>query len=349
MSFRTLHPLRLLVVAAVVAFVFVPTAAQADPSFYATPLFGSTTTPNGTLLVADTGQGIVNGDDGTLVAQLPGVTDVAAITDTSLWATTTGQDPEADSGQALWRVDNGVPTMIANLFEFEEEHNPHPASVDSNPFDVADFGRGRALVADAGGNTILRAERFGRIKLVAVLPDELVSTENIKKLAGCPAGPPDFCDLPPMIPAQAVATSVAIGPDGWIYAGELKGFPAPTGESKIWRIRPNADSVRCGKHPGRCSVALDGFTSVIDLAFGPDGRLYVAQFDDASWAAIEIFQGNGALGGSVHACNVVTKHCDEVATGLPMLTSIAFRNDGSLWGTTWSLVPGMADSIQILP
>ena len=345
-SSRVKRGLLLVVLAGV---VLVPTAALADPGFYTTPLFGSTTTPDGTLLVADTGQGIVDGDDGSLVASLPGVSDVDPITDTSLWAITSGPDVEADTGQALWRVENGVPTMITNLFAFEATKNPHPETVDSNPFDVEDFGRGRALVADAGGNSLIKIERFGRPKLVAVLPDELVSTANIQKLAGCPAGPPDFCDLPPMIPAQPVATSVAIGPDGWIYAGELKGFPAPTGESRIWRIRPNVENVRCGKEPGRCSVALDGFTSVIDLAFGPDGRLYVAQFDDASWAAIEIFQGNGALGGSVHACNVATQACEEVVSGLPMLSSIAFRNDGSLWGTTSSLVPGQADAVQILP
>ena len=338
--------IKLGLLALVVGLVVVPTAALADPSFYKTPLFGSTTTPDGTLLVADAGQGIVDGDDGSLVASLPGVTDVAAITNTSLWAITAGEDVEADTGQALWRVENGVPTMIANLFEFEETNNPHPETVDSNPFDVADFGRGRALVADAGGNTIIKAERFGRLKVVAVLPDEVVSTANIKKLAGCPS-PAPFCGLPPEMPAQPVATSVAIGPDGWIYAGELKGFPAPTGESKVWRIRPNAENVRCGKQVGRCEVALDGFTSIIDLAFGPDGRLYVAQFDDASWAAVEIF-GDG-VGGSIHACDLATKVCEEVAGGLPMLSSIAFRKDGSLWGTTFSLVPGMGDAVQILP
>ena len=344
--FRTRRIKLGLLAALVAGVVLVPTAALADASFYKAPLFGSTTTPDGTLLVADAGQGIVDGDDGTLVAALPGVTDVAAITDTSLWATTAGQDTTTDSGQALWRVDNGVPTMIANLFAFENEHNPHPEAVDTNPFDVADFGRGRALVADAGGNTVIKAERFGRLKLVAVLPDELVSTANIKKLAGCPS-PAPFCGLPPMMDAQPVATSVAVGPDGWIYVGELKGFPAPTGESKVWRIRPNAENVRCGKQVGRCEVALDGFTSVIDLAFGPDGRLYVAQFDDASWAAVEIFRDG--IGGSVHACDLATKDCEVVASGLPMLSSIAFRNDGSLWGTTFSLVPGMGDAVQILP
>jgi hypothetical protein len=37
---------------------------------------------------------------------------------------------------------------------------------------------------------------------------------DVEALAGCPAGPPNFCNLPPMIPAEAVETSVAIGPDG---------------------------------------------------------------------------------------------------------------------------------------
>jgi hypothetical protein len=336
----------LVLAAAVTGLVLVPTAAQADPSFYESPLFGSATTPGGSLLVADTGQGIVDGDDGTLVAALPGVTDVSPITDTSLWAITAGEDTTTDSGQALWRVENGLPTMVTNLFAFEESKNPHPEAVDSNPFDVQDFGRGRALVADAGGNSIIKVERFGNPKLVAVLPDELVSTANAKKIFGCPAGPDFICGLPDMIPAQAVATSVAIGPDGWIYAGELKGFPAPTGESRVWRIRPNAENVRCGNEPGRCRVALDGLTSVIDLAFGPDGYLYVAQIDDASWLAMEEGQG---VGGSVKRCNVTTGACTTVASGLQILTSIAFREDGSLWGTTWALVPGMADAVQILP
>jgi hypothetical protein len=304
--------------------------------------------PGGALLVADAGQGIVDADTGALVASLPGVSAVAPNAGNGgLWAAT-GGGPGVENQQFLYEVDaSGTVTLKGDLWAFEKEHNPHPEAVDSNPFDVADLGRGRALVADAGGNTIIRAERFGRLKLVAVLPDELVSTDNIKKLAGCPEGPPDFCDLPPMIPAQPVATSVAVGPDGSIYAGELKGFPGPTGESRIWRIRPNAENVRCGKQPGRCDVALDGFTSIIDLAFGPDGKLYVAQFDDASWAAVEIF-GDG-VGGSVHRCDLATKQCTTVASGLPMLTSIAFRNDGSLWGTTWSLVPGLADAVQILP
>ena len=61
------------VLAALVGFALVPTAAQADPSFYKTPLFGISAGPGGSLLVADAGQGIVDAHDGTLTAALPGV------------------------------------------------------------------------------------------------------------------------------------------------------------------------------------------------------------------------------------------------------------------------------------
>jgi hypothetical protein len=267
-----------------------------------------------------------------------GVADVDPIGGTDdLWVIT-GGGPGVEDQQFLYRVDgDGDVTEVADLWAYEEKFNPHPEAADSNPFDVEDLGGGEALVADAGGNTLLKIDKHGKVKLVAVLPDELVSTANIKELAGCPAGPPDFCNLPPMIPAQPVATSVAIGSDGAYYVGELKGFPAPTEASRVWRIEPNARNAKCGQSP-RCRVAFDDFTSVIDLVFGPDGRLYVTQFDDASWASIEIFQGAGALGGSVHACNLATGACQTVVSGVLMLTAITFRASG-LWGAHDVLTP----------
>lgn len=342
----------------VVAFVLVPTAAQADPSFYESPIFGSTTAGS-TLLVADAGRGVVNGDTGALVAALPGISDVAVRSGGGLWATTAaGEDPEEDTGQGLWRISGGDATLVANLFEYEEKVNPHPETVDSNPFDVADASGGMALVADAGGNSLLlvgdgnspNSNVASRVKLIATLPDELVSTANAKSIFGCPAGPPDICGLPPMIPAQPVATSVAVGPDGAYYVGELKGFPAPTGESRVWRIEPGSRNVRCGESK-KCTVVLDGFTSIIDLAFGPDGRLNVAQIDDASWLAMEFDQG---IGGSVRACNLTTKACQTVASGVPILTTIAYRGS-VLWGSIWSLIPlaapppFAADVVPLLP
>ena len=155
------------------------------------------------------------------------------------------------------------------------------------------------------------------------------------------------------MPAQAVATSIAIGPDGAVYAGELKGFPAPAGESKIWRIEPGTMHARCGTEgETRCSVVGDGFTSIIDLQFGPDGTLYVTELDEASWAAVEILQE--PTGGTINACDwgSFPFACDEVAGGadlpfLPLPTATTIGNDGTLYTTTWSLVPGMADVVAV--
>ncbi len=348
--------------AAVAALVLVPTAAQADPSFYAGPIFGISTGPDDQLLVANAGKGVVDGETSDLIAELPGITDVDPIAGTDdLWAVTgAGDNPEEDTGQAFWRIDgDGEATLIANLFEFEAKSNPHPATVDSNPFDVEDLGGGEALVADAGANALLKIDKHGKPKVVAVLPDELVSTANFKDLVGCPEGPPDVCDPPPVglpdeIPGQPVSTSVAIGPGGF-YVGELKGFPAPIGESKVWRVAPHARNAKCGKNP-HCTVVLDGFTSITDLVFGPDGRLYVTQINDLSWLAME-FALDGApipIAGSVHACNLATDdtkdECDEVVSGVPILTAITFRESG-LWGAHDALPvpPHAPDVTQLLP
>jgi len=329
----------LLVLAA--AFMLLPAAAQANPSFYKGPLFGLAVGSDGTLVVADSAQGLVNGDNGSLVAALPGVTDIGTRPHGSFWAVGSG----GGEGQAfLYRVDGGVATQVADLAAFEQANNPDGADIESNPFDVVDLGGGRALIADAGANDLLRVDKNGHIEVVAVFPNEDVSTDNIKHLAGCPNPHVDFCSLPPTIPAEAVPTSVAIGPDGAYYVGELKGFPAPTGESRIWRVDPNAKGAQCGSSP-QCTVVFDSFTSVIDVLF-KGNTLYVAQLDDASWAAVEIFQGNGALGGSVQACNLTTKSCQKVVSGVQILTAITFRG-GNLWGTKSALIPGQADAVQL--
>ena len=90
-----------------------------------------------------------------------------------------------------------------------------------------------------------------------------------------------------------MATSVAIGPDGAYYVSELKGFPAPLGMSRIWRIEPGTRHVHCDAEavgsPAR--VVADGFTSIVDLTFGSDGTAYVVELDEASWFAVEVVHG----------------------------------------------------------
>lgn len=302
----------------VLGLVLVSPSAQADPGFYGTPLFGIAASGD-RLLVADSARGIVDADTGALVAALPAVTDVAPSARGGLWATTGG----FAGPWKLWHVSGSTVTEVADLGAFERRHNPHPALVESNPQSVADLGGGRAVVADAAGNSVLlvrehnpRADVSSNVKVVATLPDD-----------GS---------------LESVPTSVTVGPDGAYYVGELRGFPGPVGESRIWRIEPNARNARCGESP-KCRVVVDGLTSIMDLAFGPDGRLYAAQLDDNGWFAMEI--GLGA-GGSVHACTLATGACSEVVSDIFMLTAIAFRG-GELWGATNALIPGLADVVEL--
>jgi hypothetical protein len=190
----------------------------------------------------------------------------------------------------------------------------------------------------------------GRVKVLATFPTRLASTANIKSLFGCPAGPPDICSPPPVglpdqIPAQATPTSVAIGPDGYYYVGELRGFPGPTNESSIWRVAPWANAAECGVSPQCVKVFDGGFTSIIDLAVGRDGKLYVAELDEASWAAVEITQT--PTGGTINACRIRSGTCREVATDIPVLTSITFGKHGSLWATRNALTPGGAEIFRV--
>ncbi len=308
-------------------------AHAAVPSYpFVTPVFGLSSTADGSLLVADAGSGIVElrKGTGTLIAALPGVTDVDATGRGDMFAVTGGFAPQGAS--RLYRVSHGSTREIANLGAFEATVNPDGGEIDSNPFDVEALTGGTALVADAGGNDLLAVDAQGNIDWIATLPDQLVPTANAKKLL-CPNPPPEFafvCDLPEMIPAQAVATSIAIGPDGAYYVGELKGFPAPTGYSRIWRIEPGTRHAHCGASPA-CTVV---------------GTLYVVELDEASWLAVELGLP-GALGGTVNACRPVAWTCAVVASGLPMPIAATVVKNGIVYVLINALVPGAAKVIAL--
>ena len=345
------RPSGLLITAVFLSLLFAPLAAHQDsvPSFpYTTPVFGLAGL-DGSLFVADAGAGIVelrNGQ-GTLIAGLPGVTDIAPITRDIMFATTGGnpEGPNPPTARKLYLVVHGAVHEFADLGAFEASVNPDGGPIDSNPFDVAVTPRG-VVVADAAANALLIVDWFGKIDWIATLPKEVVPTSNVKALAHCPAGPPSICGLPDAIPAEAVTASVAIGPDGAYHVGELKGFPAPTGRSNIWRIEPGTRHAQCGTSP-KCKIVGSGFTSIIDLKFDSDGRtLYVVEFDEASWFAIEGGFG-GAVGGSISACRIKTGGCSKIAGGLTMPIAIAEGQKGQLFGLVNALIPGAAAVVPI--
>jgi hypothetical protein len=150
---------------------------------------------------------------------------------------------------------------VADFPRFEERRNPDRGAgaepgleIDSNPNGLLVRHRSQ-LVTDAGGNDLLKVDRKGHIRVVAVFPPRLVDA------------PPGIPGLPPRIPMQAVPTSVVKGPDGAYYVGQLTGFPFPPGGANVFRVVP-------GHRP---KVFAGGFTNIIDIAFDRRGRLYVLE------------------------------------------------------------------------
>ena len=83
----------------------------------------------------------------------------------------------------------------------------------------------------------------------------------------------------PETPSEAVPSGLAVGIDGYIYVGELQGFPFRPGSSDVWKIDPDAEEAVCDKAvvDAGCTLFAEGFTAIQDVAVDPRGRLYVYQ------------------------------------------------------------------------
>jgi hypothetical protein len=294
------------------------------------PVFGLSVAPDGSLMAAEAFVGLteLRRDGSELVAELPAVAGVAHVGRGNVFAVTS-EPPElgVPGSQSLFRVSRGSVHSVADLLAFEEHVNPdqvwNPGEPESNPFNVAHVGGGTALVADAAANAILVVDARGEVDWVAVLPPQ-----PLPFMGG-------------VIPAQPVATSVAVGPDGAYYAGELKGFPGTPGHSRVWRIEAGTLHTVCPS--SECTMVLDGLTSIVDLDFGPDGTLYVVELDQAGWLATETPTGiQPAVGGAVQACDVEAGTCSPVATGLLLPAAVAVDRNGTIWVAENESIPGAA-------
>ena len=304
------------------------------PTVLTSTVFDLETNPDGSLLAAETFLGITELRKGAteFLAELPGVTGLAAVGRGNTLAITGGGFGPDELGRRMYRFAGGHLREVADLGHFEETVNPdqvwNDGEPDSNPYNIVGLGGGNALVADAAANAILHVSTNGAVDWVAVLPPQPASTQPLKDLVGCPAGPPDLCELPAEIQAQPVSTSVAVGPDGAIYAGELTGFPGTPGLSRVWRVEGGARHEVCPS--ASCTEVLSGLTSIVDMAFGPDGQLYVVELDALGWLAIEII-GGVAAGGTVKACDVDAGTCSVMASGLSLPLALTFDLEGVAW------------------
>jgi hypothetical protein len=186
--------------------------------------------------------------DGTFTT---GADDVAVGPDGRIFAVTTSSTRK-DIGAApkkaqaafgkLFDVTSGTPNPLAAIDAFEYAHNSDGIKGDrnTNPYGVLALA-GREIVADAGANALINVDSSGFVSLLAVIP------KNGK--------------------FQPVPTSLALGPDGAVYVGELA-LGAGKGKARVWRVPLDGTPM---------SLYADGFSTITGLAFGPDGSLYVTE------------------------------------------------------------------------
>jgi hypothetical protein len=153
-------------------------------------------------------------------------------------------------------------SIVANFAAFEAAHNPDRGAgpgaqhgqppIDSDPYDFVPY-RGGFAVVDAAANDLLWLSPKGKISVLAVFP---IRHERLTTVQANEESPPKLNPYP----VQSVPTSVAVGPDGALYVGELTGWPYTPGSARVWRVVP-------GKKP---VVYAPGFTTISALAF--DGK-----------------------------------------------------------------------------
>jgi len=187
---------------------------------------------------------------------------------------TTGETPFGPGGAYLGDLVRfpffGSPSILARFGPFEAANNPDGGEgtgpelglenpIDSDPYSFIPY-HGGWVVADAAADDLLFVSPTGSISVLAVFPT-----------IGETVPPGVFGPEPVPVQAQPVPTSVAVGPDGALYVGQLGGFPFEVGKQSVFRVVP-------GHAP---TVYATGFTSIGDIAFDRSGRLLVLEIDQA--------------------------------------------------------------------
>ena len=210
--------------------------------------------------------------------------------------------------------------QAVDIDPYDKDVPPNPG--ESNPNGIAPLWNNDVLIADAAGNDLLRVSPDGTAVTVARWPVEVI--------------PNNIPGLPPQLPAEAVPTTVAIGPGGWAYVGQLMGFPGTPGTAHIWRVNPFAENATCavGVADSNCSVWKSGFSSIFDIAFNRhNGTLYVYEIAEAGWLAFDAAFATGNFPPAV-LLEVKGKSRTELARGeLSQPGGVAVANDGAVFVT----------------
>ncbi len=263
--------------------------------------------------------------------------------------------PDQAVGAKVYRINSGGQQVVGDIEEYEqrvdvdankgvmwkntlcEAADPFTAGPQSNPYHLA-IDKSDVIVADAAGNSLLSVNEDGNIDWVAVFTPP---TSN----GGSSNSPDDWMQLFAVPDAftcyvQPVPTAVAVAPNGDYYVGELTGVTPTdiglevggetTGLSRVWRIEAGARNVNCPSDA--CEVVVDGLTSVIDIEVGPDGWIYLVEYDKNGWFTAT--SGASPAGGTLKRCNPDTGTCETVEGDSSFLLypgAITFDKWDNLW------------------
>jgi DNA-binding beta-propeller fold protein YncE len=175
--------------------------------------------------------------------------------------------PPAPYGDAvLLGVQKGAtPTALHDLAEFERDNNPdgqpqfgengEPLDVFSNPYFVYAHRDGTALIADAGGNDILRRNSKGELALWRTLP--LITDGPCAEIPN---------NDPAVFGCDPVPTGIAYGNHDDVYVSALGGLVPGAGRVFVYDWA-RQDPIRM----------IDGLTGPTGVAVDADGNVYVSE------------------------------------------------------------------------
>jgi hypothetical protein len=234
------------------------------------------------------------------------------------------QNPVAELfGRVLGVHRHGDIERLVDVWAFERDNNADAAvanpAVDSNAVDVL-ADRGRLVVADAGGNTLLKARRDGSVEVLSVFANRLVPNPLAAGL----------------VPTQAVPTGVVKGPRGDYFMSQLTGFPFAVGAANVYRVDGRT---------GEATVFASGFTNIMDLAFDGNGTLWVLEIDHDSLLPPVGPSSDGAI--FAVDCNGAKTRLDLPPGTLTHPGGITVGRDGALYVTNNGDQAGVGEVLRI--